>query len=279
MAAAPRAGRLEERDPGGASEGGHAGPAGRRSVRVSALMSAAAAAGEANPRAGGGAPGTSRPRANKTQTKHYVKGRHSSGGPRSCLVPAPPGRRTPGWRSRRSPCAPDAAAGPRPGWGRGRGARTPGTKGPHVPTRAHARPPARPRLAAPPPRKTPRAPPAPPRSRACALADSRARFKPAASPATACSGPRSCLIRGALDPFGREGNRSLSPSQNSNFPRPLPVPLELVKHVFPRTPLPASQAGPRCAFPPLPRCQLLFSRTARVLAQSCDLKRPVLFFS
>lgn len=218
-------------------------------------MAAAAAAGEAKPRAGGGAPGASRPRANKTQTKHYVKGRHSSGGPRSCLVPAPPGRRTPGWRSRRSPCAPDAAAGPRPGWGRGRGARTPGTKGPHVPTRARARP-AAPRLAAPPPRKTPRAPPAPPRSRACALAASRARFTPAASPATACSGPRGCLIRGALDPFGREGKRSLSPSQNSNFPRPLPVPLELVKHVFPRNP---------CRLPRLARAvRLLPSRGATV---------------
>lgn len=224
-------------------------------------MGAAAAAGDANPRAGGGTPGTSRPRANKTQTKHYVKGRRKG----------PPFFRRPAFLSR-----PHAARAPHAGLAEsqvalrtGRGRRTEarvgeGTRRPDAgdegAPRAHpsACTPARPGLAAPPPRKMPRAPPAPPRSRACALAASRARFKLAASPATACSGPRGCLIRGALDPFGREGNRSLSPSQNSNFPRPLPVPLELVKHVFPRTPLPASQAGPRCAFPPLPRCHSYF---------------------
>lgn len=40
-------------------------------------------------------------------------------------------------------CVADAATGLRPRWGLVRGAQTPGTKGPHVPTRARARPPGR----------------------------------------------------------------------------------------------------------------------------------------
>lgn len=243
-------------------------------------MSVEAAAGDANPRAGGGAPGASRPRANKTQTKHYVKGRHSSGGPRSCPVPAPPGRRTPGWGSRRSPCAPDAAAGPRPGWGRGRGARTPGTKGPHVPTRARARPPSRPaapRHPSPPGRRRgPRPPPhapahAPWPPHAHVLNPRGPPRPPAVARAAACIAARS------IPSAGRENDRFLR-HKTVIFPRPLPVPLELVKHVFPRHPYGFPGWPAPCVSSPPAGPQLLFSRTARALAQSCDLKRPVLFF-
>lgn len=190
--------------PGRAGEGGRAGPGGPRSARTSALTSTEAAAG-GGAGAGGGASRGRRRRSDEVQTKRYVKGRHSARGPHP--GPAPPSR--PPWACARRAGAvsalsapPDAAPGRRPGWGWGRGARAPGTQGPHVPAR-----PAAPRLAAPPPRKTPWAPPGPPHSRACARATSRARFfKPAASPATACSGPRGCLSRSACEPLGGEGS-------------------------------------------------------------------------